>query len=316
MLRSAQASSPGPGEIASASASEDKLREQDALELREADLRAEEQRLSTAEKALALRKSALLEKTGALDERERKLVEKEAAVASLNAPAGRKHPRTVAPVGLLEARLFEEEGVHRAEEKKLTDTVHGLESQLAAKSREQSSLKARVNTLRKALKRSAEPAVTAQSELVDARTQLVSLQEARATLDGQRVAANERRLAEREARLTALETRLVAAGTPPELLQTGDAGRKQLSAAVRSHQRDLKHCLEDELKLTQSANASHVLQITLDARGRVTRAEVPGAADSPIEKCLKNAASAWRFPASDKDYDLEIPLHVGGRGGL
>jgi len=62
--------------------------------------------------------------------------------------------------------------------------------------------------------------------------------------------------------------------------------------------------------------AEGTLKLTVDASGRVTSATA-GEGDvggSDLEACLKESSTAWRFPAADGEYVVDVPITVVSGG--
>jgi hypothetical protein len=290
-----------------------------SLEGRRADLQSQATRLDGLEDALANRKTSLQARTAALDDREKQLASQEAAIVARTGGTSRKKTARVVPVGEAESGLLAEELAHQKEEQAATKALPAIDARLAKKTKQETILHGRLDWLRiKAEQKKEEAArAKAETEVLDTLAQVLSERSARIAIATERAAQEERRATEREARLSAWDNRLAAVGAPPEALETGEAGRRQLSAAVRKHERDIQRCLDSELKLTQTTAANHVLKITVDRRGRVARSAIQGGElqGTPVEKCVQDATGTWRFPASDEDYELEIPVRTTAKGG-
>jgi hypothetical protein len=96
-----------------------------------------------------------------------------------------------------------------------------------------------------------------------------------------------------------------------------NAADTQLREAIVAHQREMKRCVDRQLKLEPDLRAEGTLIIEVDGSGRVVQAGLRGAEleGSSLEGCLRTIAYRWRFPTTPRGYALEAPLRVSGRTG-
>jgi len=90
--------------------------------------------------------------------------------------------------------------------------------------------------------------------------------------------------------------------------------RERRRDIIIAHGREMKGCVDRQLKLMPDLRADGLLVIEVDANGAVPRAELQGAdlAGTALESCLRTITSRWRFPSSGRGYRIEAPLKVSG----
>ena len=89
---------------------------------------------------------------------------------------------------------------------------------------------------------------------------------------------------------------------------------RRLRDIIIAHGREMKGCVDRQLKLMPDLRADGLLVIEVDADGTVPGAELQGAdlAGTALESCLQMVTSRWRFPRSGRGYRIEAPLKVSG----
>jgi hypothetical protein len=98
--------------------------------------------------------------------------------------------------------------------------------------------------------------------------------------------------------------------------ERGELRERRLRDIIVAHGREMKSCVERQLKLMPDLRADGMLVIDVDANGAVPHAELLGAdlAGTPLESCLRTVASRWRFPSSGRAYRIDAPVKVSGSG--
>jgi hypothetical protein len=91
---------------------------------------------------------------------------------------------------------------------------------------------------------------------------------------------------------------------------------KKLHDIISSHRPEMKSCVDRQLKLAPDLQAEGTLVIDVEKDGSVPSAALLGSdlAGTPLEACLRTAASRWRFPASAHAYRISAPVKVWGSG--
>jgi len=279
----------------------------DALEPLKLAMLAYDQELKLKARKDAEAERVAAARQAALEERQAALAEKASKLKAGKLPA----------VGAEEKEFAREERERLAEEKRLQAAALAL----AQKERKQAAEEARLAERARKLKereltgrddKAIDAARTARLELEAAAERSRKEQEA---LAAERLQADEQAMAAREARLTALSKRVELATVKSETLLPGAAGRKQITTALAQTTRDIQRCVEAHLKRFPIAGKTQgVLVLSIDLRGRVSGS---GIAEGPlkgsfVESCLRDAAKSWRFPSSDSDFELEVPLTLVG----
>lgn len=279
----------------------------DALEPLKLAMLAYDQELKLKARKDAEAERVAAARQAALEERQAALAEKASKLKAGKLPA----------VGAEEKEFAREERERLAEEKRLQAAALAL----AQKERKQAAEEARLAERARKLKereltgrdeKAIDAARTARLELEAAAERSRKEQE---TLAAERLQADEQAMAAREARLTALSKRVELATVKSETLLPGAAGRKQITTALAQTTRDIQRCVEAHLKRFPIAGKTQgVLVLSIDLRGRVSGS---GIAEGPlkgsfVESCLRDAAKSWRFPSSDSDFELEVPLTLVG----
>jgi hypothetical protein len=95
-----------------------------------------------------------------------------------------------------------------------------------------------------------------------------------------------------------------------------EARGQRLRDIISTHQPEMKSCVDRQLKLVPSLKAEGTLVIDVEKDGTVPSAELQGVdlAGTPLETCLRTAATHWRFPASARPYTISAPVKVLGSG--
>jgi len=98
--------------------------------------------------------------------------------------------------------------------------------------------------------------------------------------------------------------------------ERGELRERRLRDIIIAHGREMKSCVERQLKLMPDLRADGMLVIEVDANGMVPHAELLGAdlAGTPLENCLRTVASRWRFPSNGRAYRIDAPVKVSGSG--
>jgi hypothetical protein len=98
--------------------------------------------------------------------------------------------------------------------------------------------------------------------------------------------------------------------------ERGELRERRLRDIIVAHGREMKSCVERQLKLMPDLRADGMLVIEVDANGMVPHTELLGAdlAGTPLENCLRTVASRWRFPSSGRAYRIDAPVKVSGSG--
>jgi hypothetical protein len=98
--------------------------------------------------------------------------------------------------------------------------------------------------------------------------------------------------------------------------ERGELRERRLRDIIIAHGREMKTCVERQLKLMPDLRADGMLVIEVDANGMVPHTELLGAdlAGTPLETCLRTVASRWRFPSSGRAYRIDAPVKVSGSG--
>jgi hypothetical protein len=96
----------------------------------------------------------------------------------------------------------------------------------------------------------------------------------------------------------------------------GEAGRRQLREAVVAAQPSIEVCVSELLEARRLSRAEGVLRVTVSATGSVARV-ITGVGDlggAQLEACLSRASGDWKFPTSDAEYVVDVPITIL-RGG-
>jgi hypothetical protein len=98
--------------------------------------------------------------------------------------------------------------------------------------------------------------------------------------------------------------------------ERAETRERRLRDIIVAHGREMKGCVERQLKLMPDLRADGTLVIEVDANGTVPRAELVGTdlAGTQLESCLRTIASRWRFPSSGRGYRIDAPVKVSGSG--
>ncbi|BDG06842.1 AgmX/PglI C-terminal domain-containing protein [Anaeromyxobacter oryzae] len=104
---------------------------------------------------------------------------------------------------------------------------------------------------------------------------------------------------------------------PAPALVAGETGRRQIREAVVAAQPSIEACVAQVLEAQRLSRAEGVLRLTVSAQGKVTKvATGTGDLAGPeLEACLSQAAAAWKFPASDAEYVVDVPITIIRGGG-
>ena len=97
----------------------------------------------------------------------------------------------------------------------------------------------------------------------------------------------------------------------------GETGRRQIRDAVVAAQPSIEACAARLLEAHRLSRAESVLRITVSALGKVVRVST-GTGDltgAEVEACLTQAAAGWKFPASDAEYGVDVPITIIRGGG-
>jgi hypothetical protein len=89
---------------------------------------------------------------------------------------------------------------------------------------------------------------------------------------------------------------------------------RRLRDIIIAHGKEMKSCVDRQLKLVPDLRADGTLIIEVDANGAVPHAELLGTdlAGTPLESCLRTVASRWRFPSNGRAYRIDAPVKVSG----
>jgi len=97
---------------------------------------------------------------------------------------------------------------------------------------------------------------------------------------------------------------------------TGEAGRREIRDAVIAAQPSIEACVGQVLAANKLGRAEGTLKLTVSAQGRVLEVAT-GDGDltgAELERCLTEAARAWKFPAAPSGYSVDVPITII-RGG-
>jgi len=99
-------------------------------------------------------------------------------------------------------------------------------------------------------------------------------------------------------------------------LAEGETGKRQLRDALAQVRPDIERCFQAAMAARRIDRAEVVLQLAVDAGGKVESIAATGAlGGGEVDRCLSDAASGWRLPSAPGGYSTEIPTSVVGTGG-
>jgi hypothetical protein len=104
-----------------------------------------------------------------------------------------------------------------------------------------------------------------------------------------------------------------SAGTFSER-ERGELRERRLRDIIIAHGKEMRSCVDRQLKLVPDLRADGTLVIEVDANGAVPHTELLGTdlAGTPLEACLRTVASRWRFPSNGRAYRIDAPVKVSG----
>jgi len=96
-------------------------------------------------------------------------------------------------------------------------------------------------------------------------------------------------------------------------LAEGETGKRQLRDALTQVRPDIERCFQAAMVARRIDRAEVVLQLQVDAGGKVESISATGAlGGGEVDRCLADAATAWRLPPAPGGYSTEIPTSVVG----
>ncbi len=99
-------------------------------------------------------------------------------------------------------------------------------------------------------------------------------------------------------------------------LGLGETAKRQLREAVQAHQADIERCIGVEISRRKLESAELLLKLTVDAGGKVSRADMgegPLSANE-VRGCLGEVAKGWKFPQTGVEYVVDVPITVVAPG--
>jgi hypothetical protein len=99
-------------------------------------------------------------------------------------------------------------------------------------------------------------------------------------------------------------------------LAEGETAKRQIRESVLKYRPEIEACVEAEMTRRGLQGGEATLRLRVDREGKVARIDAGESvlASPPLEQCLRAAAAGWRFPTSDGDYTVEVPITVVGAG--